>query len=864
LAELLRRLFERVLDLRAGVLLGLALVTVAALTRLFPTDRLLVDFSLEALLVPDARSRAELAEFQAAFGDDEAVVAAVVVVPAGRTVFEPSTVAELASLADWLRARPEIDPSAVVALPDLALLQGRIVPDALRGAAPETLPEVGRALLAHRLYRGALVSEDGRATFLVGPLAPLAASPDRRRGVIDAWSARLELARPNLPAGAEVLATGIPLVQETYAELALRDIILLVPLTIVVIAALLTLAFRRAYAVLGPLCAVGLATTWTLGLIQATGTAFNIVNCVSGAVLLVVGVADGAHIVARHREEVAKTSDRREAILRTMIKMAPACFVTSATTAVGFASLATAELPVLRDFGVHLAIGVMLAYAAQMVVMPLLLASVGNPCVHDPDARTSRALVRVEGLVARRHKLVVAVALALGVGATFGLARLDSDARALGELHADHPVAQSVAAVETHLAGVLSHAVEVRSRPTGASCRHKSDCAPSQGCALRDPVHRAIDTLREPLLALTGRRDDPLWGALDARLRPAPSDDLLVVDGEADASATPQDGLVGVCVESVTDPEVVRALADIALWIERHDGDERGLVARTTGLHDALLDSGLVDLADGGAVRERIAVLEASVPRLVARWLTPDHDRAQLHIAARDVGIGAWRRLEPALLAAAHEALDRRGLDARFEVRLTGASTLAEKAMTGVLDDLAGSLAVDVTAILLFMTLLFRSVRLALLAMVPNLLPLVLVLGAMGALGIEIRASTVIVFSVALGIAVDDTIHFVHRYREEARAHGEGRVAMARTLTAVGQPVAWTTAILVAGFLINALSDLKAIVDFGVLSAITLVVALAVDLWLTPALLLTFRGRLGLGPAPAPSLAPAAEGLEPS
>src|SRR5690606_19352820 len=113
-----------------------------------------------------------------------------------------------------------------------------------------------------------------------------------------------------------------------------------------------------------------------------------------------------------------------------------------------------------------------------------------------------------------------------------------------------------------------------------------------------------------------------------------------------------------------------------------------------------------------------------------------------------------------------------------------------------------------------------------------------------------LRASTVIVFSVALGIAVDDTIHFLHRYREEARRHGEGAAAVGATLHAVGHPVAWTSAILVAGFLINTLSEFRAIVDFGVLSAITLLVALAVDLWLTPALLLGLRGRLGLATDP--------------
>lgn len=859
--RLLRAAFGRILDHRGLVLVALVALSALALTRLLPADRLLVDFSLEALLVPDAESRVRLLDFQSDFGDDEAVVAAIALVPPGHTVFEPEVVRTLDDLGEWLRGRPEIDPSGVVTVADLALLsRGDIVPDALGaalargGTSARTGPEllaIGRELVAHRLYRGALVSADGRAALTVGPLATTVRAADQRRPLIDAWQAAVDAAHARLPAGSELLATGIPLVQETYADLALRDIVLLVPLTIVVIGLLLALGFRRVYAVLGPLTAVGLATLWTLGLIQAVGTPFNIVNSISGAVLLVVGVADGAHIVARHREETGKTADRREAILRTMVEMAPACFVTSATTAVGFASLATAQLPVLREFGIHLAIGVMLAYAAQLLVMPLVLSTLARPLGPPaPDTRTLRLLARVEAFVVRRHRALVVVALGLGLVGAVGMTELQSDARALGELSPDHPVARGVAAVEEHLSGVLSHAVDVRGRQRqGPACRHASDCGPGAVCALRDPVHRALAALRAPAELLTGRgatSDDPLWAGLEARLRPeaAADGDTLVLDDGPDGGSDASDAVQGACLESAADPEVVRALDEIARWlVARRDP----LVARVTSLADALADLGLASLDDAGAIAERVGLLEASAPRLAARWLRPDHGRAQLRIEARDVGIDAWRALEPELARVVRERLRAHHLEDRFDVAITGASTLAEKAMTGVLADLAGSLSVDTATIFLFMLLLFRSARLALLAMIPNLLPLALVLGTMGVLGLEIRASTVIVFSVALGIAVDDTIHFIHRYREECHVDGEGPAAILRTLRAVGHPVAWTTGILVAGFLVDAFSELRAIADFGVLSAIVLVVALFVDLWLTPALLMTFRRRRATG-----------------
>ncbi len=229
--------------------------------------------------------------------------------------------------------------------------------------------------MAHRSFRGTLLSADGRATIVVAPFAVSAS--DLRLPLLDDLEVRAAELANALGGGAEAHLVGVPLVQATYARVALRDIVLLVPVTILVIGLLLAIAFRRFYAVIGPLTGVGLATICTLGLIQALGLPFDMVNSVSGVVILVVGVAEGAHIVARHREEVVRLGpggDRTEAILRTMQSMTPACFVTSATTAVGFASLATAQLPAIVGFGLVLAAGVMMAWAIQMLLMPIVLS----------------------------------------------------------------------------------------------------------------------------------------------------------------------------------------------------------------------------------------------------------------------------------------------------------------------------------------------------------------------------------------------------------------------------------------------------------------------------------------------------------
>jgi predicted RND superfamily exporter protein len=897
----MRPFYRALLRHRWLALLGLGLVTLAFLRFIAFPSRLLVDFSLDALLVPDAEARADLASLHDDFGDDLGIVGIVIALPrqGPDTVFARPTLAAIQDLGSWLRARPELEPDGVVSITDLPDLRApELRPNALTASlaspaspaspndsAQASLDAVGASLLAHRSYRGTLLSADAKATLVVAPFR--ATAPDLRKVLLDDLAGPLAALHAALPPGSEVHPVGVPLVQATYASLALRDIVLLVPLTILVIGFFLGLAFRRVYAVVGPLSGVGIATIWTLGLIQALGLPFDIVNSVAGVVILVVGVAEGAHIVARHREETARLAHARrasrtdatdstdtihpddalEAILRTMDTMTPACFVTSATTAVGFASLASARLPAIVHFGLVLAAGVMMAWVIQMVLMPIVL-SIARPSPGIRSAPSSdpsdellgnglfgRFLERVADRVLAAPRTFAMIGLVTAVVAGLGALRLHADARAAGELQSDHPVARGLATMEDRLSGVLVHAVVISGRATG-TCASDDQC-PATGprsapvCKRVDLAYRATSGLARSVSALTGLEPAALelLSSLDASLHDLDSPAL----GQPD-SATPSAVIDGTCTEGVLVPEVMAFMNELAAWIDARMAADRArghtpLISHTSSILDPLTDLGRGQspqrFASPASLGESVSILESGAPALIGRFLTPDHTRTQLVLRANDIGLAAWRAFQPLLQAEIDRLVVRHGLTDRVSVSITGGSTLAEKAISGVAADLLDSVAYDFLLILAFIIGLVRSWRLGLLAMLPNLWPLIVTLGMMGFLDIPIRASTIIVFSVALGIAVDDTTHFVHRYREEVQHLGEGPEAIRRTILATGRPIVLTSVILVAGFLLNALSDFKAIVEFGVLSAITLGLALLADLLFTPAFLLLAKGRLG-------------------
>jgi hypothetical protein len=199
-----------------------------------------------------------------------------------------------------------------------------------------------------------------------------------------------------------------------------------------------------------------------------------------------------------------------------------------------------------------------------------------------------------------------------------------------------------------------------------------------------------------------------------------------------------------------------------------------------------------------------------------------------------DLGTDAARHFVRDLERLAGDTLGR-----TLELEVLGQWWLAQRGMVALIDDMVASF---VWAFLLITPLLLiglRQLGLVLASVVPNILPLVLALGFMGWAGIDVRIGTATVLAIALGIAVDDSLHVLARYRQERRTRGTWPSALSRTVRGTGPALIATTAALIAGFLSMLTSGLVAIRDMGLVAAVALTGALAADLILLPALLAT-------------------------
>ncbi|MRX63418.1 efflux RND transporter permease subunit [Maribacter luteus] len=178
----------------------------------------------------------------------------------------------------------------------------------------------------------------------------------------------------------------------------------------------------------------------------------------------------------------------------------------------------------------------------------------------------------------------------------------------------------------------------------------------------------------------------------------------------------------------------------------------------------------------------------------------------------------------------------------RYNVYMTGSALLFLKGTKYLVKNLVISLAFAIFLIALFMAFLFRSFKMIIISLIPNLLPLVITAGVMGFVGVPIKPSTILVFSIAFGISVDDTIHFLAKYRQELATHRwQIKKSVYAALRETGVSMFYTSIVLFFGFSVFVISNFGGTVALGSLVSATLLFAMLANLILLPSLLLSLE-----------------------
>ncbi|MFN9393339.1 MAG: MMPL family transporter, partial [Flavobacteriales bacterium] len=181
----------------------------------------------------------------------------------------------------------------------------------------------------------------------------------------------------------------------------------------------------------------------------------------------------------------------------------------------------------------------------------------------------------------------------------------------------------------------------------------------------------------------------------------------------------------------------------------------------------------------------------------------------------------------------------------KFSVTLTGTSIVFLEGTRYLVDNLFQSLLFAVLVISLLMAAMFRSARMVLISLLPNVIPQLITAGMMGVLDIPLKPSTILVFSIAFGITVDNTIHFLAKYRQELKLlNWDIRKSVILAVRDTGSAILFTSIVLFCGFGMFAFSQFEGTRALGLLTAMTLFTAMLCNLVLLPSLLLSFQRSL--------------------
>ncbi|WP_191858203.1 efflux RND transporter permease subunit [Hanstruepera ponticola] len=211
---------------------------------------------------------------------------------------------------------------------------------------------------------------------------------------------------------------------------------------------------------------------------------------------------------------------------------------------------------------------------------------------------------------------------------------------------------------------------------------------------------------------------------------------------------------------------------------------------------------------------------------------------ARITTFMKDVGTDKMERIEEDI----QNKIDKVFPAEKYNVTITGKALVFQKGTKYLVKNLAISLSLAIVLISLFMAYMFRSFRMIVVSLIPNLLPLVITAGLMGFIGVPIKPSTILVFSIAFGISVDDTIHFLAKYRQELQAnHWKIRKSVYAALRETGVSMFYTSIVLFFGFSVFTISSFGGTVALGALVSATLLFAMLSNLLLLPSLLLSLE-----------------------
>jgi predicted RND superfamily exporter protein len=577
----------------------------------------------------------------------------------------------------------------------------------------------------------------------------------------------------------------MPALAASLNSVMLRDLQVMLILSVIAQFIILFWLFRHLIGVIGPIIVVVLAVVWSLAMMATLCMPMTMLTNIMPAFLVCVGVADAVHLQSVYRQVRKRGLINHDAIVYAVSTTGMPILFTSLTTMAGLLSFRFATVSAIGDMGTASAFGVFVAFVNSLVLLPIILSF------------NKRSLL--------------------------GLRSDEQDGR-----HFD-PLGWVV-----HAFGALSGSVPGLSRVVAD---HRRRWTLVVTCALFIACGYAASLLKvwhDPLSWIPGDRSiKEAFSIMDEHVGGTVSV-LAVIKAKEGYTVKDRDILVGM--EKLE--EKVREYR-----VTKPNGKEMTLVGNSISLIDLVKETHKA-MVPGDSNNYRIPDTQAQISQFVEQFsmkapaerkhiVSIDDKATLMSLRTRWMEATSYGPFTKFVEQAAKKFIPSE----KAHVELTGTIYSLFTTVSALIWNMMRSFGIAFCVITVLMILTLRSWKLGLIAMVPNLLPIVCILGLMGATKIPIDMANLLIASIALGIAVDDTIHFLHHWRVHYEANGDVDAAIAYSFDHSGRAMVSTTLILTAGFFVYLASSMAHMQRFGMLIGLTVIMALLIDLIVAPALL---------------------------
>lgn len=638
--------------------------------------------------------------------------------------------------------------------------------------------------------------------------------------------------------GIELHYSGMPYIRSHIMAKVKNEVTIFIALAALVLAIILYLIFRSFRVVAVSLLIVGIAVVWVLGTMNLLNFKITILTAMIPPLIIVIGIPNCIYLLNKYHQEFKNHGNKIKALSRVVQRVGNATLMTNMTTAVGFATFIIVRSDVLKQFGLIASMNILVLYLVSLTLITIIFSYLPSPTQKHVKhlentffRKTVSRLVRIA--IDQRRYVYWGTAIIL-VATAIGIFNISTTGNVVDDIPEKDPVYQDLMFFEEHFTGVLPFELIIDTK--------EEDGVFSNNGRTLYQISRFYRELQN---------DTQFTGYLSAP--------LSVIDGisflnQANNGGDPQFYLV---------PSASN-LAELKRYLSKD--------SLNTNAFQPFIDSTRrytrisIQMANIGS--QQIRQIKDSLEPIIARVFNPPRwhnnffeEEEPLSSLIEsfeesgnyDIDARTTKEVEPftaerwnSYSAGQKDSiLSYYLLPDLYSVEPTGMAVVFLEGTRFLLHNLFQSLGLAILLIAGFMVWLFRSSRMVIISLIPNIIPLLFTAAIMGYTGIPIKPSTILVFSIAFGISVDNAIHFLAKFRQELRiSKGNRRKSVILALRETGFSMMYTSITLFFGFSIFIASGFGGTQAMGILVSLTLLLAMFTNLLLLPSLILTLDKRI--------------------